>query len=45
MRDFLNSLADKLKELILSRALKVAEEPIFKLSSGKLSRYYRSKAG
>lgn len=32
--------ADKLKELILSRALKVAEEPIFKLSSGKLSRYY-----
>ena len=31
---------DKLKKLILERSLKVAEEPIFKLSSGKLSRYY-----
>ncbi len=34
------SADNKLKELILRRALKVAEEPIFKLSSGKLSRYY-----
>jgi orotate phosphoribosyltransferase len=34
------SADNKLKELILSRALKVAEEPIFRLSSGKLSRYY-----
>lgn len=31
---------DKLKELIKERSLKVADEPIFKLSSGKLSRYY-----
>ena len=30
----------KLKDLIKERALKVAQEPIFKLSSGKLSRYY-----
>jgi len=33
-------LRDKLKKLILERALKVADEPIFKLSSGKLSTYY-----
>ena len=31
---------EKLKELILERSLKVADEPIFKLSSGKMSRYY-----
>ncbi len=31
---------EKLKELIKERSLKVADEPIFKLSSGKLSRYY-----
>ncbi len=31
---------EKLKELILERSLKVAEEAIFKLSSGKMSRYY-----
>ncbi|MFN3947197.1 MAG: orotate phosphoribosyltransferase [Aquificaceae bacterium] len=29
-----------LKELIKERSLKVASEPIFKLSSGKLSKYY-----
>lgn len=29
-----------LRELIKERALKVASEPIFKLSSGKLSKYY-----
>ncbi|RUM60556.1 MAG: orotate phosphoribosyltransferase [Persephonella sp.] len=33
-------MRDKLKKLILERALKVADEPIFKLSSGKLSTYY-----
>lgn len=31
---------DKLKELIRERSLRVAEEPVFKLSSGKMSRYY-----
>ncbi|GAB6065767.1 orotate phosphoribosyltransferase [Aquifex pyrophilus] len=31
---------EKLKELIKKRSLKVADEPVFKLSSGKLSRYY-----
>jgi len=31
---------EKLKKLIKERALKVAEEPVFKLASGKLSRYY-----
>ncbi|NPA32159.1 MAG: orotate phosphoribosyltransferase [Aquificae bacterium] len=31
---------EKLKALIRERSLKVASEPIFKLSSGKLSRYY-----
>ncbi len=31
---------ERLKSLIRERALKVAEEPVFKLSSGKLSRYY-----
>jgi len=31
---------EKLKELIKKRALKVAQEPVFKLASGKLSRYY-----
>jgi len=31
---------DKLRSLILERSLKVADEPVFKLSSGKLSRYY-----
>lgn len=31
---------ERLKNLIKERSLKVAEEPIFKLSSGKLSRYY-----
>ncbi len=29
-----------LKRLIKERALKVADEPVFRLSSGKLSRYY-----
>ena len=31
---------EKLKKMIKERALKIAEEPIFKLSSGKLSRFY-----
>ncbi|MDM7267588.1 MAG: orotate phosphoribosyltransferase [Aquificaceae bacterium] len=31
---------ERLKNLIKERSLKVAEEPIFKLSSGRLSRYY-----
>ncbi len=31
---------EKLKRLIKERSLKVSEEPVFKLSSGKLSRYY-----
>ncbi|NPB07853.1 MAG: orotate phosphoribosyltransferase [Aquificae bacterium] len=31
---------EKLKELIKERALKVADKPVFKLSSGKLSTYY-----
>ncbi len=31
---------DKLANLIRERCLKVSEEPVFKLSSGKLSRYY-----
>ncbi len=31
---------EKLKELIKERSLKVASEPIFKLSSGKMSRFY-----
>lgn len=30
----------RLEELIRERALKVADEPIFKLSSGKMSNYY-----
>ncbi len=33
-------LKDKLRKLIKERSLKVSNEPIFKLSSGKLSRYY-----
>ncbi len=33
-------LRERLKSLIRERSLKVADEPIFKLSSGKLSRYY-----
>ncbi len=33
-------LKEKLKRLILEKSLKVADEPVFKLSSGKLSRYY-----
>jgi len=33
-------MKDKLKNLILEKALKVADKPIFKLSSGKLSNYY-----
>ena len=33
-------LRERLKSLIKERALKVAEEPVFKLSSGKLSRFY-----
>ncbi|RUM61106.1 MAG: orotate phosphoribosyltransferase [Persephonella sp.] len=33
-------MREKLKKLILERALKVADKPIFKLSSGKLSTYY-----
>lgn len=31
---------ERLKDLIREKALNVAEEPIFKLSSGRLSRYY-----
>ncbi|MCS7262209.1 MAG: orotate phosphoribosyltransferase [Aquificaceae bacterium] len=31
---------ERLRQLIKRRALKVAEEPVFKLSSGKLSRFY-----
>ncbi len=31
---------EKLAQMIKERALKVADEPVFKLSSGKLSRYY-----
>ncbi len=31
---------ERLKELIKERALKVADKPIFKLSSGKMSTYY-----
>ncbi|EDP75808.1 orotate phosphoribosyltransferase [Hydrogenivirga sp. 128-5-R1-1] len=31
---------ERLKELIKGRSLRVADEPVFKLSSGKLSRYY-----
>ncbi len=31
---------EKLKSLIKERSLKVSDEPVFKLSSGKLSRYY-----
>jgi orotate phosphoribosyltransferase len=30
----------RLEELIIEKALKVADEPIFKLSSGKMSNYY-----
>ncbi len=33
-------MRDKLKQLILKKALKVSDKPIFKLSSGKLSTYY-----
>jgi len=33
-------LKKRLYELIKERSLKIADEPIFKLSSGKLSRYY-----
>ncbi len=31
---------ERLREMIKERALKVADEPIFKLSSGKMSTYY-----
>ncbi len=31
---------DRLKELIVKKCLKVADQPVFKLSSGKLSRFY-----
>ncbi len=31
---------ERLKELIKERSLKVAEKPVFKLSSGKMSKYY-----
>ncbi|MDQ7039099.1 MAG: orotate phosphoribosyltransferase, partial [Aquificota bacterium] len=31
---------DRLKKLIKERALKVADEPVFRLSSGKMSRIY-----
>ncbi len=31
---------EKLKEMIRERSLRVAEEPVFKLSSGKMSRFY-----
>ncbi|RMH05654.1 MAG: orotate phosphoribosyltransferase [Aquificota bacterium] len=31
---------ERLKNLIKEKALKVAQEPVFKLSSGRLSRYY-----
>ncbi len=31
---------EKLKEMIRERALKVADKPVFKLSSGKMSTYY-----
>ncbi|MGC8853244.1 MAG: orotate phosphoribosyltransferase, partial [Hydrogenobacter sp.] len=33
-------LKEKLKSMILERALKIAQEPIFKLSSGRYSKYY-----
>ncbi len=33
-------MKERLKELILKRALKVSDKPVFKLSSGKLSTYY-----
>jgi len=33
-------MKEELKKLILERALKVSDKPIFKLSSGKLSTYY-----
>jgi orotate phosphoribosyltransferase len=33
-------MKEKLKKLILEKSLKVADKPIFKLSSGKLSTYY-----
>ncbi len=33
-------LRERLKNLIRERSLKVADEPLFKLSSGKFSRYY-----
>lgn len=31
---------EKLKDLIRERSLKISEDPVFKLSSGKISRYY-----
>ena len=31
---------ERLRRMIAERSLKVSEEPVFKLSSGKLSRYY-----
>jgi len=33
-------LEEKLKRMVLERSLRVAHEPIFKLSSGRYSRYY-----
>ncbi|MCS6957788.1 MAG: orotate phosphoribosyltransferase [Aquificaceae bacterium] len=36
----MESIRDRLKNLIRDRSLKVSEEPIYKLSSGKLSKYY-----
>jgi orotate phosphoribosyltransferase len=34
------NLKERLYQLIKERSLKIADEPIFKLSSGKMSRYY-----
>ena len=31
---------ERLRELIIKRSLKVADEPVFRLASGKMSRYY-----
>ena len=33
-------MKERLREMILERALKVSDKPIFKLSSGKMSTYY-----
>lgn len=39
-KDSNQMLRERLRSMVVKRSLKVSQEPIFRLSSGKLSRYY-----